>query len=249
MSQLNTRDVEYSYNGTQMCGLLVASNGVRNAPAVVLLHDAFGLGDDTIAIAEKLARLGYTVFAADIWGNRFTPDAESEIGPLISSMLTDRTEWASRVSAAHHAASAQPEVDGDAIVSLGYCFGGSSALEYVRQGGNVAGVIAVHPGLDLLEWDWSAAEHRTSVLIATGSEDPMASAEDLGRLQSELSTAGMHWQVQLYSHTKHAFTNPKSANSPMPHVVDYNPLSAARAWQATEQFLNETLARSAQPVS
>lgn len=77
----------------------------------------------------------------------------------------------------------------------------------------------------------------------------MANNLDRHRLQAELAGAGIDWEMHLYSDTKHAFTNPKSAHSPNPEVVDYNAKSAARAWQATEAFLAETLKRAAQPVA
>jgi dienelactone hydrolase len=240
MAEITRRDVEYQLGATALRGLLVAPADAANLAAVVLIHDAFGLGDDMVAIADKLAARGLTVFAADVWGERTTPTAQTEIGPLIGSMAEDRTEWQARIAAAHRVAAEQPEVDAENIALLGYCFGGSSALEFLRTGGQVRGVIAIHPGLDLLEHDWSAAAaSRTQVYDAVGSIDPMATREQRLRLEDDLTGAGADWEIDLYSRTTHAFTSRHSQNSPHPELFDYHPRNAARAWQATTRVLDE----------
>ncbi|MCS5713145.1 dienelactone hydrolase family protein [Herbiconiux sp. CPCC 205716] len=233
------RDVQYAHDGTRMRGLLFSTPGVSGSPTIVLVHDAFGLNGHTLETAERYAALGFTVFAADVWGDRLTPQAESEIGPLIGGMVGDRARWISRIAAAHEAAAAQPEVDASALVTIGYCFGGSSALEYLRTGGRTRGVVSIHGGLDLLAPDWSGARTDARVLVCTGADDPMATREQRAALETAMTGAGLDWETDLYSDTKHAFTNPSSSHSPMPHVVAYNPRSAARAWESTTRLLGE----------
>jgi len=242
------RDVEYTHAHDSMVGLLCAPAGASSLPTVVLFHDAYGLNDDTVRSARRLAALGYAVFAADVWGDRTTPTEESQIGPLIGGMVSDRDRWLGRVTAAHAAAAAQPEVDASALVSMGFCFGGSCALEHLRTGGAVRGAVSIHGGLDLLAPGWDAASFGSRALVCTGSDDPMATPDMRDDLIVQMTGAGIDWEVDLYSDTKHAFTNPKSASSPMPDVVAYNPRSAARAWAATERFLGE-LHQELRPVA
>ncbi|WP_167044640.1 dienelactone hydrolase family protein [Salinibacterium sp. ZJ454] len=239
MVTLSQRDVEYRLGDTLMQGILVAPEGACELPTVVLLHDAFGLGADMIAIAEKIAALGFSVFGADVWGNRTTLKAQPEIGPYMGSMVGNRPEWIARVAEAHRTAAAQPEVDADSIVLLGYCFGGSSALEFVRTGGQVRGVIAIHPGLHILEFDWSAANAGTAALVSLGAIDPMATSEQRAQLERALNGADIHWELTLYSHTVHAFTSVKAQFSPKPELFNYHPRNAERAWNATTRFLGE----------
>jgi dienelactone hydrolase len=241
---LTTRDIEYTHGDTLMRGFLVAPARDEPLPSVLLIHDAFGLGEDMSANAERLALLGFAVFAADVWGERRTPNSESEIGGFIGGMVADRSRWLARISAAHETAAAQPEVDAEAIVAAGFCFGGSSALEHARSGGDVRGVISFHAGLDLLASGWSAANPSTRILVTTGADDPMATAEQRDELQAELSGAGIDWEVDLYSDTKHAFTNPKSDLTAAPQIFGYNARSAARAWASAERFLHELFPRA-----
>jgi len=242
MSPVTTRDVEYRQDDTRLLGLLCAPSTPRAdgpAPAaVLLLHDAFGVSDEMVTVARRLAEEGHPVLVADLWGERRLPASEAEVGPLIGGMVADRPRWLARIRAAHAAAVEQPEFTGRPVVLLGYCFGGSAALEHLRTGADVAGVISVHGGLDLLAPGWSAARP-ASVLICTGAEDPMATAQMRTELTGALDAAGMDWQLHLYSGTKHAFTSPKAAYSPNPDVIAHNPRSAARAWDATLRFLRE----------
>jgi dienelactone hydrolase len=239
MVALTERDVEYTLGDTRMRGLLVSPAGASELPAVVLIHDAFGLGEDMLAIARKLAERGFAVFGADVWGNRTTLTEQPDIGPLIGGMVGNRPEWIARIAEAHRVASAQPEIDAGSIVLLGYCFGGSSALEFIRTGGRVRGVIAIHPGLDIVESDWSAAHADTQVLVSLGAIDPMATTEHRARLEQELNAAGLEWELGLYSHTVHAFTSLRAQSSPKPELFAYHPRNAQRAWDATTRFLTE----------
>lgn len=247
MPELRIRDVEYVHDGTRMIGLLCAPDGAERLPTVVLIHDAFGLGEETIAIARRIAALGFAVFAADVWGERHTPANGGEIGPLIGGMVRDRERWLARVALAHETAAAQPEVDGDALIGFGCCFGGSSALEHARIGGALRAVIAIHPGLDLVELDWSAVDSDAApvVLVCLGADDPMATPEQWRKAKASMSEAGVDWELNLYSGTVHGFTSPKSQFSPDPATVMYHPRNAQRAFDAAERLLRELHAQLA----
>lgn len=241
MGDLSRRDVEYQLGDTRMRGLLVHPSAAHALPAVLLIHDAFGLGDEMIQHAMDLAERGYAVFALDVWGDRFTPKAQPEIGALMGAMVGNRSEWHARLLAGYEAALRQPEVDRDHLAVLGYCFGGSSALEFLRIGGLARGAIAIHPGLDITENDWSAAVPGAQVFVAAGALDPMATAEQRAFLEAGLDGAQIDWETALYSGTVHAFTSVNAQNSPHPEVFSYHPHNAVRAWTATVRALGEML--------
>lgn len=242
MNAVIERDVEYSFGATTMRGLIIADVGNIAAPTVVLVHDAFGLAGFSLHEARRYASLGYTVFAADVWGDRKQPASNHEVGPLIGSMVADRDEWLGRIDAAHRTAREQTEVNPHRIVTVGYCFGGSSALEYLRSGGEVRGVVAIHPGLDLLDEDaeWSPVSG-AAVLACIGDDDPMATRVQRTGLQAALTANDLDWELDVYGGTVHAFTNPRLAASPQPTIAAYNERAATRSQDATTRFLRETL--------
>lgn len=239
MNDLVTTDVEYHCDGQRLLGCFCSPADSRPAPGITLVHDAFGLTADVVREAQQWASRGYAVFAADMWGERTTPRSQDEIGPLIGGMVGDRERWMRRIGAAHDLLRARPEVDADRTALLGYCFGGSTALEYVRTGGAATAVVSVHGGLDLLEFDWATASSALHVLVCTGADDPMVTAAQRDALQNGMSAADVDWQVELYSDTRHAFTSPQAV--PPNAVAAYNPRSAARARASTLRFLDELL--------
>ncbi|WP_084099535.1 dienelactone hydrolase family protein [Demequina sp. NBRC 110051] len=243
MSASIERDVDYAYEDTSMRGFLVAPAGATDAPTLLIIHDAFGLTPAVQDRARELAeRHGIAVFAADVWGERTQPQSEDEIGPLIGATQHDRTHWMGRIRAAHATAAAQSEVDGARVAAVGYCVGGSGVLEYLRTGGDLAGAIAIHAGLDLLAPGWEDHTSHAKVLIATGANDPMATPAERDALTQELSAQGLYWEMDVYADTVHAFTSPGAAHSPHKDVIDYHPVSAARAHAATDRFLTELFA-------
>ncbi|MFD7811529.1 dienelactone hydrolase family protein [Streptomyces sp. NPDC059785] len=238
MSDVTTRDVEYWHDANLHLGHVCVPKTGPTRAAVLLLPDAYGVTQHMIDIAARLADQGHPTLVADLWGNRLLPGGQNEFGPLIGAMANDRETWLGRVRAAHTALLDQPEIKTRDVVLLGYCFGGSSALEYQRTGGAVAGAISVHGGLDIIDFDWSSASD-APVLVCTGADDLMATAGMRADLTSAMSKADIDWQMHVYSRTVHAFTSPMAKSSPRPDVVAFNARSTARSWQATLRFLSE----------
>lgn len=242
MAGITERDVVYSAielgaaEAPQLRGMLVAPAGAVAGPSVVLIHDAFGLGNQMIETARSLAQMGLSVFLADVWGDRAQPK-QDEISNHIGRMKGNPAIWQARIAAAHETAKQQPEIDAERLANMGYCFGGSSALEYLRLGGGVIATVAVHPGLDLIEYDWQPRDAR--VLVTLGAIDPMATAEQRAQLDQALSDAGVDWELALYSHTKHGYTSEGARFAPENPVVGYHERNAKRTKDRYEAFFRE----------
>jgi len=233
--------IEYSYDSAHMMGYLALPKPKTGArPGVVLVHDAFGVGEYVKQKADALAELGYVALAADVWGDGVQPRDDAEIRPLIGRFASDRKTWMGRLQAAHKVLSAQPDVDPARVAFVGYCFGGASVLEYLRTVGGVTGVISFHGGLDLVGNDWAAAQSTGSkALILTGAADPLARPSSLLELQDNLTRAGVNWEVNIYGNTKHGFTRPDSGRASKPEMFAYSNQNDRRSWTAMCRFLEE----------
>ncbi|WP_157714695.1 dienelactone hydrolase family protein [Pseudomonas sp. PB120] len=241
MKSTVNKPLEYVHDDARLLGYFSQPEGDK-LPGILLVHDAFGVSDFIKGIAEKLAGEGYATLAADIWGDGKVLSSESEIGPMIGRFAADRKTWMGRLQAAREALAAQPGVDGERIVMLGYCFGGASALEYLRTVGDVRGAVSIHGGLDLVSEEWAHSPSPRKALLLTGYEDPMAALPKLAALQHNMNGAGVDWEVNLYGHTRHGFTRPDSDRANKPHVIAYHAQSDKRAWAALKRFLEESLA-------
>lgn len=240
MTQLQKQDIEYFHGGTRMLGAYRApADASESLPGVLVVHGAAGLTDHVIGCAERIAALGYATLAVDLWGDRRLLTNPADIGPMLGRFAGDRNLWMGRFEAARAVLASMPVVDANRLAAVGYCFGGATVLEHVRMAGRLRAVVCVHGGLDLVADDWSAAGEG-EVLICTGAEDPMAKPEDLDRLQRAMSGAGVRWQVDLYSHARHAFTEPDRQG--MPPFAAYDARADRRSWAAMGAILEDTLA-------
>lgn len=231
-------DISYSQDGLAMLGRFVAPDGARGLPGILLVHGAHGLNGFIEGIAGRLAEQGHAVLALDLWGGREQLADPATIGERLGACARDRAGWMARVAAAHRELAARPEADTRRIGALGYCFGGSTVLEYARTGGDVAGVVGFHPGLDLVGDDWGARS-RGPVLICSGDADPMAKPDDLARLTGAMSGAGVAWELDLYGGVRHAFTEPDAPGRPP--FAAYDARADRRSWGAMTQFFTELL--------
>lgn len=155
----------------------------------------------------------------------------------MSPLASDRTLLRRRINAALQAVRQLPNVDASRIAAMGYCFGGMCVLELARSGADIRGVISVHgifaPGK-------IANESITAkVLCLHGHNDPMVPPEQVLAFETEMTQAGVDWQVHVYGGTMHAFTNPK-ANNPGFGTV-YNEVAADRAYRSIADFLIEIM--------
>ena len=242
MTELQSNNLEYSFGAQKLIGFLAKPQAQAVRAGVVLIHDAFGVSDFIRGQAELLAAQGYAVLAADIWGDGRQLRDESEIGPTIGRFASDRAEWMGRIRAAIDTLADSADLDVSRSALAGYCFGGASALEYLRTQRHVAGVVSLHGGLDLVGQDWSAARTSSKALVLTGAEDPMASESSLAFLQRGLTQSGVDWEVNLYGHVKHGFTRPDADRANKPQVIAYSESAARRSWLAMSRFLQEVLA-------
>ena len=240
MAGIVSRDVEYAHNSTRMLGFFCVGDGAAALrPGVLIVHDAFGLGDRMKAIAARLAGLGYAAFAVDLWGGRKTLTDRAEIGATIGRFTADRAMWMGRIAAAHAALKAEPGVDGARIGAIGYCFGGASVLECARVGADFKAVVSFHGGLEAVGDEWTPGRTKAKVLVTTGFDDPMAPPQALVALLQAMTKAGVAWEADVYGHVKHAFTNPDAHRNNRPDVFAYDAGADARSWGAMRALFAE----------
>lgn len=218
-------------DGKQKLNGMITDNAGRNKPAVLILPAWKGIDNEARQAALDLAKEGYVAFIADIYGEGNIPKDNTEASKIATQYKTDYAAYQQRISVAL-AALKQQGVDPQKIAVIGYCFGGTGALEAARAGLPVQGVISIHGGLAKAA-DRPVTEIKTKVLVEHPADDKSVSAQDYTNFTREMNTAKADWQIITYAHCGHTFTNPESA--------DYNPLMAKRAWGHTLLFLKELL--------
>jgi dienelactone hydrolase len=221
--------VSYKVKGAAYEGYFIAQKS--KAPLVLLIHDWDGLTDYEVKRAHMLADLGYTVFAADLFGVGVRPTTTEEKRKLTGALYTDRDKMRSLLNGALQAAKAK---GGDIVnaVAMGYCFGGAAVLELARSGADLKGFVAFHGGLETPSGqDYSKTKGK--LLILHGTADSSVSMEDFAKLATELEEKGMAHEMITYSGAPHAFTVFGSDR--------YHKDADQKSWQRFIGFLQETL--------
>lgn len=215
-------------DGDQKLLGLVTDNAGTKRPGVLLLPAWMGIDEEARDAAKELAALGYIVFIADIYGEGHVPTNMEEARTIATHYKTDFAAYQHRIALALEQLK-EAGADPDRIAVIGYCFGGTGALEAARAQLPVKGVVSIHGGLG--KGERPNGPITTSVLIQHPEADKTVSAADMASLTSELNAANADWQLITYAHCGHTFTNPASG--------EYNERMAKRAWQHLLVYLAE----------
>lgn len=183
-------EVAYRDGETVLSGYLAyEKEGPASRPGILVVHEWWGLNDYVRRRVEQLAGLGYVAFAADIYGKgRVTADAK-QAAEWAAPFRKDRALMRSRARAALAVLAGLPRVDAKRIAAVGYCFGGTVALELARAGEDLAGVVSFHGGLDTPSPAARGAV-RARVLVLSGGDDPFVPAAQRAAFEHEMREGG-----------------------------------------------------------
>jgi len=237
------------HGGEEIGGFLARPAGAGPWPAVVLVHEVFGLSDHVRDLAGRLAEDDFVALAPDLWwrereGGLPAPDADLAewrafvegipdarmIGDLVASALALRT---------------RPEVRRDAIGTVGFCMGGIYAFHLACEEGTPVRACVDFYGR--LRYDAPTphkprgnldrvAELRCPFLGIFGALDPLIPLEDVLRLKESVGGRG---SVIAYPRAGHAFLNDTRPS--------FRPDEAEDAWERCLLFLRERLAPDTLP--
>jgi dienelactone hydrolase len=231
---MKTQWIDYQQGNTPLSGYLVYDDAVQGRrPGVLMIHDRSGFSTGTLADAEMIAKLGYVVFAEDIFGKGVVPKTVPEMTELITIYDKNRPLMRARALAGFDVLKAQPMVDPAKLASVGYCFGGTTGIELIETGAPLLGFVSVHGAFR--DFTAEAAKNiKGRVLILHGAEDPVAPMDELNAVISQFRAAKVDFEVNLYSGAAHGFTKPQ--NSSEARADDEYRVAMAR-------FLKDLLAR------
>ena len=207
---IKTQWIDYKQGDTPLSGYLVYDDAVQGRrPGVLMIHDRSGFSTGTLSDAEMIAKLGYVVFAEDIFGKGVVPKSVPEMMDTIAIYDKDRPLMRARALAGFDVLKAQPMVDPAKLASVGYCFGGTTGIELIETGAPLLGFVSVHGAFQNFTAE-AAKNIKGRVLILHGAEDPVAPMNELDAVISQFRAAKVDFEVNLYSGAAHGFTKPQN---------------------------------------
>jgi len=236
MAEIENTPFAYEAGGQKYRGAFVASSGAEPSAAVVLLPDWRGQSALAHDHARFLVERGCAVVIGDLYGDGFSPTEPSQVGEMVTRLITHRERGVAALDACVTALRARLPA-GLPIFCLGYSAGGMVALDYGRSGADLSGIIVASA---LLKTAAPGASTRIQapILILQGTQDQVSPMDVIATVVAEMDAAGNDFRVELYGQSHHAFDNPEAGTNPEARLV-YSPSAAARSRRAIAEFLRE----------
>lgn len=229
--------ISYSDGEQKLDGIVeVPQKKVANGNAVLLLPAWMGIDNNAKENASELAKLGYLTFVADIYGIDKRPSNPGEAGKIAGYYKSNIKEYQKRIQLALDELIKQG-ANPDKIAVIGYCFGGTGAIEAARTNMKVRGIVSFHGGLGR-DATRTIDPISAKVLVLHGADDFYVPEAEVKAFQDEMRTAKADWQMNYYANSVHAFTH-KDAGNDNSKGTAYNEKAAKRSWQAMKDFFDE----------
>jgi carboxymethylenebutenolidase len=211
-------------------GFLVTPEGKGPFPAVLVIHEWWGLDGWVKDQARALAKEGYVALAVDLYRGKVT-DKQEEAHQLM--MGTPRDRALRDLKAGFNYLASRPDVRKDRIGVIGWCMGGMYSLALATEEPRLAAVVAYYgaPPTDAA----AIAKIKAPVLGNYGAEDKGPSPEQVKAFEAAMKKAGKTVDLKIYPGAGHAFANP---NNPW---GGYREAAAKDAWSRTVAFFAKYL--------
>ena len=210
-------------------GYLVRPEAEGEYPAVIMIHEWWGLNENIRHMADILAGHGYTVFAVDLYEGEVAENS-SEAGRLAGSVRSNPDEAVQKMADTTDALRGMSYTNG-MVASLGWCFGGGQSLQLSLSETDLDATVIYYGTLTTNETTLQQIDE--PVLGIFGSEDNVVPVEDVRSFNDTLEQQGVGKEIYVYDGAGHAFANPSGES--------FEPEYTQDAWTKTLRFLDESL--------
>jgi carboxymethylenebutenolidase len=221
-----------NYHDGNSVGYLVYPTNYTNQklPAVIMIHEWWGLNDNIKNMANMLAKEGYVVLSVDLYNGTAATDS-SRASELSASVRNNPSGAIANMKSAVSYLSSLENVNASRIASLGWCFGGGQSLQLALNSEEhpLAATILYYG--NLVNDTEALSKIKWPVLGIFGDQDQSIPVDTVKQFEQALNEIGVTNEIYIYPGVGHAFANPSNDN--------YAPKETADAWQKTIAFLDK----------
>ncbi len=237
---VKTKTVNYK-DGDQECVGFMAWNDEAGdkAPGILVFHEWWGLNDHARNQAKKLAEMGYIAFCADMYGDGKVTEHPKDAQGMATEARKNVATWRKRAQAALAQLKQHPNLDKDKIGAIGYCFGGSTALQLAYTGEKIAAITTFHAALPAPTPE-EAKQIKARILVCHGADDSFIPPAAVTSFKKALDDATVVNQIVQYPGAVHSFTVPDADKHNIPGMK-YNKTADEESWKQMNQLFSEML--------
>ncbi|WP_027377710.1 dienelactone hydrolase family protein [Kaistella palustris] len=236
---IKTEEITYNIDGKNYRSFVAFNSSSAEArPVVMVIPEWWGLTGYVKERAEQLAGLGYFALAVDYYGDGKVVETPEEAATLSEQFYKIPVNAKLIFDGARAQLLKYPEADYGKIAVIGYCFGGSQALNMARQESDLKGAVSFHGNLMT---GVKPRNNRVPMLICNGEADSYVSAEEIAAFKKEMDSAKVKYTFINYPNALHSFTNPGSTalGRKFNMKIAYNKTADERSWSDMSAFLKE----------
>lgn len=205
-AKIKTEEISYGINGVTHRSFAAYNPDLEGElPVVFVLPEWWGLTDYVKGRVKQLAELGYYAVAVDYYGEGKVVETPEEAQKLSSHFYNIPIDARRMFDAVKNKIIITPNADYSKMAIIGYCFGGSQALNMARLSGDFKGVVSFHGNL---KTGIRAKNNKVKYLVLNGGADKMVSKEEIEGFKNEMDSAKINYRFVDYPNALHAFTNP-----------------------------------------
>lgn len=237
---VKTEEVKYTFDGIEFVGLVAyddAQAGKR--PGVLVVHEWWGLNEHAKERAKKLAGLGYVAFACDMYGAGKTTEHPADAQKMAGAVRANIDVWRGRAATALKTLAAHPKCDGSKLGAIGFCFGGSTALQLAYSGADLKAVCTFHAALPEPKPE-EAKAIKGKIVVCHGADDKFVSDKSIAAFKAALDKAGVKYEFHSYPGVVHSFTA-KDADKVGNPGMKYDKDADEKSWASMTALFAETL--------
>jgi dienelactone hydrolase len=235
---VQSKTIKYKSGDVECQGYLAWDDEVKGPrPGVLVVHEWWGLNDYARKRADQLAKLGYVAFAADMYGQGKTTTHPKEAGEMAGEVRANVDDWRKRALAGLDVLKAQQQCDKTKLAAIGYCFGGSTALQLSLAGTDLKAVASFHGALPA-PTEAEAKQVKSAILVCHGADDTFIPEAAIKAFRGALDKAGTKYDFVAYPGAKHSFTVPDADKAGI-DGLKYDKAADEDSWKRLQKLLAE----------
>lgn len=211
---------------------VIPADMVEPYPAILVIHEWWGLNEGVRAMANRLAGLGYIVLAVDLFGGE-TAATPADARKLMLDVVENPDVATENIRQAYEFL--RDTAGAPRIASLGWCFGGGWSLNAALLFPNELSAAVIYYG-QVTDNEANLRRLNVPILGIFGNEDKAIPVESVKSFEKALMNLEKKYDIEIYPGVGHAFANPTGTN--------YNAEAAGKAWEKTVAFLDSHLSIS-----
>lgn len=241
--KLKEENITYSSPGSKdsvvLDGYVVYDENLEGKrPAVLVVHEWWGLNEYVKMRARELAKLGYIAMALDMYGNGKRADNPDDAGKLAGPFYQNPQIAKPLFDAALAKLKSYDQTDRNNLAAIGFCFGGAQVLNMAKLGEDLKGVVSFHGNLTVLPANKDLL--KAQILVCHGGADPFVPQAEVDQFKKQMDSIGAKYTFKTYEGATHAFTNPDATavGEKFKMPIKYNAAADTASWNDMKVFFN-----------